>query len=207
MTPNIWILTFSILSSSLIGSWHCAGMCGPIATFVAQAKGLRSYHLGRGIAYTGLGGMAGWLGKFFLQSDFYWMRIFSGILLVMTVLIMGLNLFFDRKNRFLLPTSFFKKWMTKSNSSFFLGLLSVFLPCGWLYTYALAAAASQSAFSGALVMALFWLGSIPALSAFPVFVRKTLAISNRRKQKIAGGILIFASIYSIFSFYFLHSAG
>jgi sulfite exporter TauE/SafE len=93
---------------------------------------------------------------------------------------------------------------SKSSSSFALGLLSMFLPCGWLYTYVLAAAASQSPCSGALVMFLFWLGTIPALSAFPIFAKKAIALSNKTKQKVAGGILISASIYALISFYFLH---
>ncbi len=43
------------------------------------------------------------------------------------------------------------------------GMLTVLLPCGWLYIFALAAAGSGSAIQGALLMAAFWLGSVPAL--------------------------------------------
>src|SRR5690606_18807129 len=44
-----------------------------------------------------------------------------------------------------------------------LGVSTGLLPCGWLYAFALSAAATGSARDGALVMAAFWLGSVPAL--------------------------------------------
>ncbi len=43
------------------------------------------------------------------------------------------------------------------------GLLTVLLPCGWLYIFALAAAGSGSSAMGALVMTAFWIGTVPAL--------------------------------------------
>jgi sulfite exporter TauE/SafE len=179
-------------------------MCGPIATFVAQSGKLRSYHLARGLGYITLGILGGSLGNFFLQSNFYWIRLISGIFLAATILCMGLNLFLWRKSIQVIQPSFMNRYFSKNSSSFALGLLSMFLPCGWLYTYVLAATASQSPYSGALVMLLFWLGTIPALSAFPVFARKAISLSNKAKQKIAGGILISASIYALISFYFLY---
>jgi hypothetical protein len=89
-------------------------------------------------------------------------------------------------------------------SAVMLGLLSVFLPCGWLYTYVLAAIASRSATAGALILFLFWLGGLPALSVLPKYLEKSLAISNLKKQRIAGLLLITAGLYSLVSFYFIH---
>ena len=43
------------------------------------------------------------------------------------------------------------------------GLLTAFLPCGWLYLFALKAAETGSPLRGALFMIAFWLGSVPAL--------------------------------------------
>lgn len=85
-----------------------------------------------------------------------------------------------------------------------IGLLTVFLPCGWLYTYVLAAVASKSAFAGALIMLLFFLGGLPALLAMPWMIKKTIERSTLRQKKIASGILILAGIYNIISFYYLH---
>ncbi|MDX2194172.1 MAG: sulfite exporter TauE/SafE family protein, partial [Gemmatimonadales bacterium] len=46
-----------------------------------------------------------------------------------------------------------------------LGLATGLLPCGWLYAFVLTAAGTGAALDGALVMALFWLGGLPALVA------------------------------------------
>lgn len=43
------------------------------------------------------------------------------------------------------------------------GLLTALLPCGWLYLFALVAAGTGNAWVGSLVMASFWLGSVPVL--------------------------------------------
>lgn len=45
-----------------------------------------------------------------------------------------------------------------------IGFLTTFLPCGWLYLFALVAAATGSPLMGAVVMAAFWVGTLPALT-------------------------------------------
>lgn len=45
------------------------------------------------------------------------------------------------------------------------GLLTTLLPCGWLYLFALIAAGTGSMLLGPVVMAAFWLGTVPALVA------------------------------------------
>ena len=45
------------------------------------------------------------------------------------------------------------------------GVLTAILPCGWLYAFLLVAAGTASPWSGAMVMATFAIGSIPALVA------------------------------------------
>lgn len=44
-----------------------------------------------------------------------------------------------------------------------LGLSSALLPCGWLYAFVLAAAGTGSGTKGALLMLVFWTGTVPAL--------------------------------------------
>ncbi|MNL30529.1 hypothetical protein D3C87_1522690 [compost metagenome] len=83
-------------------------------------------------------------------------------------------------------------------------MMTAFLPCGWLYTYVMAAVATRSPWAGLLVMSLFWLGGLPALSALPTMLKGGLAKAGLRQQKIGGAILVFAGLYSIASFFFLH---
>lgn len=205
MTTQNLFLSFAILASSFWGSWHCAAMCSPIASLMAKKNSLWSYHLGRGFSYTVLGALGGYLGSFFLQNDFYYVRIVSGALFAIILFFMGVQMLRGKK-----ITPFKLTWLhsyyTKQAPGFVLGLLSIFLPCGWLYNYVLAATATQSPASGALVMSLFWLGGLPSLSAISLFMKKTIQMSPLKKQKLAGFVLVFASLYSVMSFYFLSSS-
>lgn len=200
---NNAVLVLSILSASFLGSWHCAGMCGPIATLMATKKGLWPYHLGRLVSYSALGALAGGLGQFFLTSEFVWLRWISAATFALFLFYAGLRLLNPKikKINFALPTS---KLFKLKHSAFLVGLTTILLPCGWLYTYVAAAIATKSPYAGAIMMFLFWLGSLPALSTIPQFINATIKRSSPGQQKIAGFILIGASIYSLASFMLLH---
>jgi sulfite exporter TauE/SafE len=207
-------LSLMILTTSFFGSWHCVGMCSPLASIAANQKQLLAYHVGRISAYVFLGGVAGYIGSFFLGSDFKWLQSFSIVFLSLTLLTIG---FFSLFNYDVLSKIKFHKAMTvlfkfqkkfKLNSGYWIGLLTGLLPCGWLYTFLLAAVASKSPFAGAFILFLFALGSVPALSTVSLLVKQNIAISNDKKRKIAGGILIFAGLYSLLAHFFfgLHHA-
>lgn len=214
MTTSSLLLALGILSSSFFGSWHCAGMCGPIATLIAQRKSLWNYHLGRFISYVTLGVLAGSLGQFFLNSEFVWLRWISAALMAAALLYTGLSLIFPNAlypaNK---PDSFRSKlWnLTKriqsfhlGRSGFMVGLLTIFLPCGWLYTYVMAAVATRSPWAGGLTLLLFWLGGLPALIALPMMIRQTIQAAGLRHQRIAGVVLLVSGLYSVASFMFFH---
>lgn len=69
------------------------------------------------------------------------------------------------------------------------GLLTALLPCGWLYLFALLAASTGSALTGAVVMFAFWLGSVPALVAVVAGTR-LLATPLRSVVPVAASILL-----------------
>lgn len=54
---------------------------------------------------------------------------------------------------------------------FVTGLLTTLLPCGWLYLFALIAAATASMVTGPMVMLAFWSGTVPALVSLVIGVR------------------------------------
>ena len=203
MNSSTLILSLAILSSSFWGSWHCAAMCSPIASLVARRGALWSYHLGRGCSYMLLGALGGWFGSFFLKHEFYNVRMASGVIFSIVLIFMGYQILQGKKALAALPLPWLHGFYTQQSSGFLLGLLSIFLPCGWLYSYAFAAVATQSAVGGAILMGLFWLGTLPALSAISLFMRKSIELSNFKKQRIAGMVLLFAGLYSLLSFYFL----
>lgn len=211
---SAYLLALGILSSSFFGSWHCAGMCGPVATLMSTRSGLWSYHLGRLVAYSVLGALAGGLGQFFLNSEFVTLRWISAILLALVLLGSGASLLFPRHLRNQLQSHFLvrKVWQVirkmqafhVGHSTFVVGLLTALLPCSWLYTYVTAAIATQSPYAGAVTLALFWAGGLPALSAVPMMVRKGIQAAGLRQQRIAGVVLIFAGLYSLGSFMWFH---
>lgn len=203
MNSNSLLLSLAILSSSFWGSWHCAGMCGPVASLMAHKKNLWSYHLGRAISYVLMGALGGYLGSFFLQSDFIYIRIISGIMFALILIMMGVNMIWFKKIFTLPGFSVLTKRFSAQTPGSLLGLMSVFLPCGWLYTYVLASMATQNYFSGMWVMFLFWLGGLPALSALSLFMKKAILVSHTKKQRMAGVILVVAGLYSLMSFYFI----
>ena len=203
------VLAIAILSSSFFGSWHCAAMCSPIATLMSRRNSLWKYHFGRVVAYSLLGLLAGLVGDFFLNSDFIALRILASSMLAVTLFVMGLKILFPRILQHKSFVIFFNLLQplhkfALSKSGFVVGLMTAFLPCGWLYTYVMAAIATRSAWGGVMVMALFWLGGLPALSAIPSMLKSGLSSAGLRQQKIGGAVLLGASLYSIVSFFFMH---
>lgn len=211
MDSKTLLFATSILTASFFGSWHCAGMCGPIASLLAQRKQLFAYHVGRFISYVGFGALAGQIGSFFLGSQFNQLRFLSATVLGLMLIFMGLKaLNFKFISRFLENFRILNKVVYQiqafklNKPGWLIGLLTVLLPCGWLYTYLLAAVASQSPYAGAFIMFLFYLGGLPALLAMPWMIKNTIQKSDSSQKKIAGIILIIAGIYSLFSFFIGH---
>jgi sulfite exporter TauE/SafE len=63
-----------------------------------------------------------------------------------------------------------KRWRVRSASgaAFSWGLISTWLPCGWLYVFAIAAAGAGGVAWGMLLMTAFWVGTLPLLSMVPL---------------------------------------
>lgn len=202
------LLPLAILTSSFLGSWHCAGMCGPFAALTGSRGQLWHYHAGRLIVYVLLGFLSGFLGEFVLRSEFKWVRGIGSVSLGVLLLSMGLQYLFAlswwKQSHHWAALVFQRvyariKVFNFSRSSFVIGLLAGLLPCMWLYTYVIAASSTQSPWAGATVMLLFWLGGLPALSAVSLMIRPSLLRASARKQKIAGAVLVSAGLYALAS--------
>lgn len=184
-------------------------MCGPIACFVSNQGHAKLYHLGRLITYVLLGSLAGAFGDLMLNQisrSFYLvvifgvtgLIIFSGIVRLNIVSIKNAKVNYLKNKTNLLFIRLFKKWANRS--SLILGLLTGFLPCSWLYMFVLSAITTHSAFSGAVVLFIFWSGGLPALIAVTSGMTKLVKKSPIYHQKVAGIVLIFAALFSAFSF-------
>jgi sulfite exporter TauE/SafE len=184
----------------LISSFHCIGMCGPIAMMLPvernnpakKATQIITYHLGRLTAYGSIGLLFGLLGKgLFLAGIQQQMSVLIGV--AMIVVILTPEKVFAQYN-FSKPVF---RWISKMKqtlgshfknksykSLFIIGLLNGLLPCGMVYVALFGAIAMQSAGFGVLYMLLFGLGTVPMMSV-AVYVNSFLTVSVRNKvQKV-----------------------
>lgn len=193
-------MLYSAFIFGLISSFHCIGMCGPIAMMLPvdrtnQAKKITqiiTYHIGRLSAYGAIGFIFGLLGKgFFLAGIQQNLSIFIGIAMIVVVLIP--EKIFARYNfskpvyRLIskIKTVLGSQFRNKSYKSLFtIGLLNGFLPCGMVYVALFGAIAMQSESLGVLYMVLFGIGTVPMMSSI-VYINSFLTVPIRNKiQKV-----------------------
>ena len=174
---NTFIL--SALAVGFLGSFHCVGMCGPIAISLPKGDGSKKeiaggrilYNIGRIVTYSIMGLIAGLAGYSFsikgFQSE---LSIFSGILIVLIVILSYVNKFSIRFSKIISSLTFnlkkqFKKLFTKGSPWFLfsIGLLNGLLPCGFVYLALAGALATGNYIDGMLYMAMFGLGTLPAM--------------------------------------------
>jgi sulfite exporter TauE/SafE len=164
----------------LLGSWHCIGMCGPIALMIPGAKGknriaaISLYHSGKILAYLSLGSVFGmipaFIDSFKVQAT---ITISVGILMILLALIpmllnkmerSGFKLFsnyFNLKNKLAQSLN-----RDKIEYSFYIGFLNGFVPCGMVYMAALGAMSQTNFIDSTLFMLFFGLGTLPLMSVF-----------------------------------------
>ena len=184
----------------LLGSFHCIGMCGPIAFVLPvdrtnKAKMLFQtllYHLGRLLTYSLIGIIFGVIGKGMYLAGFQQrLSILAGILMIVAILI-PVKLF--NKYNFSKPLYRFIGYVKsklgfylkrKTNSTFFsIGFFNGFLPCGLVYMALIGAIAASGALEGSLYMFLFGLGTVPMMTV-AVLLGNFLKVSVRNKiQKV-----------------------
>jgi sulfite exporter TauE/SafE len=163
--------------TGLLGSFHCAGMCGPIAlatpvvgnTTYSKVQSKLVYNGGRLVTYSLLGalfGAFGWGLK--LAGIQQWISIGAGVLIIASVVFSSGLL---QKNigipfRFLQGNRIGKLFREQKYSSLFtIGLLNGILPCGFVYVGLIASVATQGIAEGALFMFLFGMGTLPMMFA------------------------------------------
>lgn len=174
-------MLYTALLFGLLGSFHCVGMCGPIAFLlpVDRNNNLKKigqiflYHFGRILAYSIIGLVFGLVGKslnlFGFQQQ---LSILIGVLMI-AVIFIPVKTF--NKYNFSKPIykavskvkSALGKELKKKTPDTFLtiGFLNGFLPCGLVYMAVFGAIASGNALQGSLYMAVFGIGTIPLMTS------------------------------------------
>lgn len=192
------LLTAFILG--LLGSFHCIGMCGPIAFMLPVSREnpvlkffqILLYHTGRLFAYSSIGLAFGIAGKslnlFGLQQQ---LSIGIGILMILVILMPSAKF---QKYNFSAPlykiigrvkSSLGSALKKKTPDTFFtIGFLNGFLPCGLVYMAVFGAIASGSILSGSLYMLLFGLGTIPLMTSAVYFGNILSTEARHRIRKL-----------------------
>jgi uncharacterized protein len=206
-------MLYTAIILGLMSSFHCIGMCGPIAMMLPvdrdnEAKKVLQilvYHLGRIVAYSSLGLVFGFLGKgFYLSGLQQQLSILVGILMIVFVIVPEKEL---AKYNFSKPiykiiaqvkSSLGKQFKKKSFKSLFtIGLLNGYLPCGMVYVALFGSIAMQNIGVGVLYMVLFGLGTVPLMSLV-VFISNFITMPVRsRIQKVIPFVTIAIGILFI----------
>jgi sulfite exporter TauE/SafE len=191
----------------LVGSLHCAGMCGPLALALPMAGnstpafvlGRAAYNLGRIITYCLLGVVFGLAGKTLLLAGVQrWASIALGVALLA-------GLFTSRKLAVWRPVTLLVERLKSSMSVLLrrrslvslaiLGLLNGLLPCGMVYVACAGAIATGGLLSGAGYMAAFGAGTVPMMLAISLSGRLVpLALRLKLRKAIPVTVVLLATL-------------
>lgn len=205
------IVTAFILG--LLGSFHCVGMCGPIAFMlpVSRDNSLKKllqiflYHSGRLFAYSIIGLGFGLVGKslylFGMQQQ---LSIAAGILMITVIVIpsktFGKYNFSKPLYRIIgkIKSSLGAALKKKTPDTFLtIGFLNGFLPCGLVYMAVFGAIASGDIFQGSLYMAFFGLGTIPLMTTAVYFSSKLNGVLRKKVQRYIPAFVVMVGILFI----------
>ncbi len=192
------------LTLGFLGSFHCVGMCGPIAlalpldrtNWVTKVSGAIVYNLGRAFVYALLGGLFGLLGQSFVIAGYQQtLSITLGVAILIMVLLPS-----SFTNRFKVTSliySFIGKlkqrigllFKKSSYSSLFLiGAFNGLLPCGLVYLGIAGAIATGNSLQGFAFMFVFGLGTLPAMLGLAL---ASSSISLNFRNKINKAVPVF----------------
>ena len=206
-------MLLSALALGLLGSFHCVGMCGPIAFMlpvdrtnsVKKISQIAIYHFGRLLSYSIIGLIFGLVGKglyiFGIQQQ---LSIVIGVIMILVVLIP-----YQTFNKYNFSKPIYKliskvknalgKELQKKTPDTFLtiGFLNGFLPCGLVYMAVFAAIASGNPLQGSLYMLVFGLGTIPLMTTVIYFSQFLKGNVRQRIQKAIPVFLVLIGVLFI----------
>lgn len=193
------------LVAGLVGSVHCFGMCGGIAGALGMAGGGRasfalSYSAGRIASYAVAGAIAGSIGAGLAAAAGLgpWLRLLMGLML----LLLGLQVALNLKLLAPLEAAGAQLWRRlaplarrlvpprHAGQALALGALWGWLPCGLVYGMLAAAAGTGSAIGGATFMAVFGLGTAPAMVGLAWASGRGGTWLTTRRRRMLGWLLV-----------------
>tara|TARA_Y100000768_G_scaffold386718_1_gene375833 strand:- start:10023 stop:10730 length:708 start_codon:yes stop_codon:yes gene_type:complete len=210
MTP--YFVLWTTLVVGLVGSIHCVGMCGGIALACSRSHQKNvAYQIGRLLGYMALALVASSLGKgldFAMNAS--GLTSFFGVLMGAMLIWIGLKSYYGQGlkktiPRFM-PKSLFKIYgqLLKRNAedksfqtSFFIGVFTIFLPCGLLYSLILALVTLNDPLIAVGGVISFWGGTLPLMASAPLILTKILRPLSQRLPAISSMALVLIGIITI----------
>lgn len=196
----VWQLFISGFALGIISSFHCVGMCGPIAFSLPvyylpahkKLTGILLYHSGRILIYALLGLFFGFVGRqFFLAGLQQVFSILLGCVILFILLQTVLHKKFIRIKLFdgfqQQLQSIIGKYIQKKQlyGMLILGMANGLLPCGMVYLAITGAMAAGTVTGGIGFMTAFGLGTFPAMFLLTYFGTViSLTVRNNMKKAI-----------------------
>ncbi|MCG9712160.1 sulfite exporter TauE/SafE family protein [Shewanella insulae] len=214
------MIDFSITGAFLVGlmgASHCIGMCGGLVgafsqqlprkagdnILLGQLQFILSYNLGRILSYTLAGALVGGSASllstlFSLDAYLVGMRVLAGVMMIVTGLyiaqiwsgVVQIERLGKLLWRLIGPIANKLLPITDLKQAFAAGLLWGWLPCGLVYSTLTWAVAANSAEQGAMIMAAFGLGTLPALVSVGVATRYFAQLVQARKVRLISGLIL-----------------
>ena len=189
-------ILLTALLLGLLGSFHCLGMCGPIAFILPVDRNNKVkmslqtllYHLGRMTAYASIGLLFGYLGKGISLVGFQQkVSLILGIVMVVLAFVPATKVLRLKPlagwNKFVyfVKNSLSNYLQKRSTLGFYvIGFFNGLLPCGLVYIALVGAVATGDPFLGALYMAVFGLGTAPMMS-LAIYLGNFVSVKVRNK--------------------------
>lgn len=183
----------------LFGSFHCIGMCGPLAFAIPRKQTGNlwlvldkfSYQLGRAVTYAVLGLLVGFIGKNIWLAGFQQTIsvVFGAAIVIYSI---SRLLPFKRRNiaNFPFINNLIATAVNKKYGHFVVGMLNGILPCAFVYVALATAINTSSAVQSSLFMFFFGLGTLPLMFAAAVGV----GFAGKGLRKTINNILPFVSL-------------
>ncbi|MDD2808905.1 sulfite exporter TauE/SafE family protein [Rhodoferax sp.] len=210
-------LATTALLMGLAGGPHCIAMCGAACAGIGQAAGaaktsaMWTFQLGRMVGYAGLGAVAA-----ASMQGLGWLTVQSAALrpvwsmFHVAMLMLGLVLMIKAQQPVWMEQAGRKIWSGAKSlamgrgrgAPMVIGVLWTFLPCGLLYSALLVAGLTGHPVDGALVMALFALGTSVSMMLGPwLWLRLKGNGSGDWGVRLAGLALAVSSVWALYMAY------
>jgi uncharacterized protein len=206
-------LPYLAISMGLISSFHCVGMCGPIAlalpihtgTRAQQAARVLAYNAGRALTYATFGIIIGSIG-----ASLAWLGVLRYASVGAGLAMLAYVCWPARLGKRLHMPLFWQETVGRIRHKMgiylkrkdlpgilLLGMLNGAVPCGMVYMALLSSVATGSTWGGGLFMGLFGIGTMPAMFALGIARQHFTPSLRTRVRKLTPFFIAVAGIWLV----------